>query len=242
MKHYWHIMTAARLTGALFLASVATIAAQAPAPLGNDAWHKVVFENPQIRILSVDVAPGQTTMEHRHDYDIATISVNDGTETRVQDTGKEWTARAPRALGNIAVTDYTGKPSSHRIENVGKRSYQLFAIENKKKSGWSTAAATQGIGTKMIQESRAFRSYDVQMSLNASQSSHIHTSPTIVVLLRGKVMSDGPDAQAKAYAPAPVGLRQMDAPGQWIVVPPGDRHHLVRLGTTDARVVEVEVR
>jgi hypothetical protein len=140
------------------------------------------------------------------------------------------------------VTDYTGKPSSHRIENVGKRSYQLFAIENKKKSGWSTAAATQGIGTKMIQESRAFRSYDVQMSLNASQSSHIHTSPTIVVLLRGKVMSDGPDAQAKAYAPAPVGLRQMDAPGQWIVVPPGDRHHLVRLGTTDARVVEVEVR
>ena len=242
MKHYWHIMTAARLTGALFLASVATIAAQAPAPLGNDAWHKVVFENPQMRILSVDVAPGQTTTEHRHDYDIATISVNDGTETRIQATGAAWETRPARALGNVAVTDHTGKPASHRVENTGKRNYQLFAIENRKKSGWSTAAATTGIGTKMIQESRSFRSYDVQMSLSTSQSSHIHTSPTIVVLLRGKVMSDGPDAQAKAYAPAPVGLRQMDAPGQWIVVPPGDRHHLVRLGTTDARVVEIEVR
>jgi hypothetical protein len=55
-------------------------------------------------------------------------------------------------------------------------------------------------------------------------------------------MSDGPDAQAKAYAPAPVGLRQLDQPGQWLVIPPGDRHHLVSLGTTDAYVVEIEIR
>ena len=240
MKHYWHIMTAARLTGALLLVFATALAAQAP--LGNDAWHKVVFENPQFRILSVDVAPGQTTTEHRHDYDIATISMNDGTETRIQPTGEAWTARAPRVLGNISVTDHTGKPASHRVENTGKRSYQLFAIENRKKSGWSAAAATTGIATKMIQESRAFRSYEIQMTQSSTQSSHTHTSPTIIVLLRGKVMSDGPDAQAKAFAPAPVGLRQLDQPGQWILVPPGDRHHLVRLGTTDARVVEVEVR
>jgi hypothetical protein len=55
-------------------------------------------------------------------------------------------------------------------------------------------------------------------------------------------MSDGPDKQAKANAPAPVGLKQLDQPGQWLLVPAGDTHHLVRLGTSDARVVEIEIR
>ena len=31
-------------------------------------------------------------------------------------------------------------------------------------------------------------------------------------------------------------------PGQWILVPSGDTHHIVRLGVGDARVVEIEVR
>jgi quercetin dioxygenase-like cupin family protein len=233
-------MTAARLIGFLFLASTAVLAAQAP--LGNDAWHKVVFENPQMRVLSVEVPPGATTDEHRHDFDIVTVSMNEGTETRVQTGQQAATSRPARPLGNASATEYTGKPGSHRVQNVGKRLYQLLAVENRRKSGWSSAAATSGIGTKMVQESRAFRIYDVNLAVNSTQASHTHTAPTVAVLIRGKVMSDGPDAQAKAWAPAAVGLRQLDQPGQWIVIPAGDRHHLVRLGTTDAYVVEIEVR
>ena len=230
---------AARVAALVFLASAA-MAAQAP--LGEDAWHKIVYENPQMRLMSVNVGPGVTTDEHRHDFDMATVSMNEGTETRTRTGTGPWTARPARPLGNIAITEYTAKPGSHRVENTGKRPYQLFALENRKKSGWSTGAAATGIGTKVLQESRAFRVYDVQLSLAASQASHTHTAPTVVILIRGKVMSDGPDAQAKAFAPAPVGLRQLDSPGQWIVVPAGDRHHLVRLGTTDSQVVEVELR
>ncbi len=232
-------LKAIRIVALVFLA---TAAAAAQTPFGEDAWHKIVYENPQMRLFSVNVGPGATTDEHRHDFDIVTVSMNEGTETRVRTGTQPWTARPARPLGNIAISDYTGKPGSHRVENTGKRPYQLFALENRKKSGWSTGAAATGIGTKMVQESRAFRLYEVGLSVAASQASHTHTSPTVVILIRGKVMSDGPDAQAKAFAPAPVGLRQLDAPGQWLVVPPNDRHHLVRLGTTDAQVVEVELR
>jgi hypothetical protein len=212
------------------------------APLGNDAWHRVVFESPQMRIHCVNVDPCATTQEHRHDFDIVTVSMNDGTETRLQTAGQQPAQRPARPLGNTAATEYTGKPSSHRIENVGKRPYQLFAVENRKPSGWSGGPAASGIATKLLQESRAFRLYDVQLSTSASQAAHTHATPTVVVLVRGKVMSDGPDAQAKAYAGAPVGLRQLDQTGQWLVVPGGDKHHLVRLGTTDAHVVEIELR
>ena len=226
----------------IVLASVATLAAQTK-PFGADMWHQVVYENPAMRLFSVNVAPGTATDMHEHQFDIATVSMSESTPTRVQAPGqKQAEDRAPRALGNAAATEYTGKPGAHRVENVGKRAYQLFALENRKKSGWSTGAAVTGFGTKMVQESRAFRIYEVNLAVTTSQSSHKHTSPTVAILISGKAMSDGPDAKAKEFAPAPVGLRQLDSPGQWIVIPPGDRHHLVRLGTTDARVVEVEIR
>ena len=231
-----------RAAGLLGLVVLASAAVAAQTHFGEDAWHKIVYENPQMRLFSVNVAPGSTTDEHRHDFDIVTVSMNEGTETRTRTGTQPWTPRPARPLGNIAVTDYTGKPGSHRVENTGKRAYQLFALENRKQSGWTTGAAATGIATKVVQESRAFRLYDVQLSLAASQASHTHTAPTVLILIKGKVMSDGPDAQAKAFAPAPVGLRQLDSPGQWMIVPAGDRHHLVRLGTTDAQVAEVELR
>lgn len=226
----------------IVLASAATLVAQTK-PFGEDAWHHVVYENPTMRLFSVNVAPGTMTDMHEHQFDIVTVSMNEGTPTRVQTPGqKQAEDRAARALGNAAAAEYTGKPAAHRVENVGKRAYQLFAVENRKKGGWSTGAAVTGIGTKLVQESRAFRIYETNLALNTSQSSHTHTSPTVAILISGKAMSDGPDAKAKEFAPAPVGLRQLDSPGQWIVIPAGDRHHLVRLGTTDARVVEVELR
>ena len=75
-----------------------------------------------------------------------------------------------------------------------------------------------------------------------SQVAHTHAVATIAVLINGKAMSEGPDTQAKANAPAPIGLKQLDQPGQWILVPAGDKHYVVRLGTADARLVEIEVR
>ena len=234
-------MTAARLVALLVLASIAAAAAQVP--LAKDPSHRVTFESAQLRILSVNVPPGQMTLEHRHEFDISTVSMTSGTETRVQAAGGAWgPPRAPRPAGDSAITDYTGMPASHRLENTGASAYQLFAVENLKRSGWSSAAAVRAPATTLARESRAFRVYDVKLARETPQTAHTHTVPTIAVLISGKAMSDGPDAQAKANAPAPVGLRQLDQPGQWILVPAGDTHHLVRLSTGDAYVVEIEVR
>jgi quercetin dioxygenase-like cupin family protein len=235
-------MVTARLAGFLLLLSVSLAVVAAQVPVHKDPSHQVAFENAQLRILSVNVPPGQTTQDHRHEFDTATVAVTSGPATREHAAGAAGTPRPARAAGDVATTDYTGKPASHRVENVGKTAYQLFAVENLKRSGWSTAPAAAGLATKLLRESRTFRLYDVRLGLNNAQSQHTHQVPTIVVLIAGKALSDGPDAQAKANAPAPVGLRQLDQPGQWILVPAGDTHHVVRLGTTDAHIVEIEVR
>src|SRR6187549_2707441 len=91
----------------IVLASVVTLAAQST-PFGEDTWHHVVYESPSMRLLSVNVAPGTMTDMHEHQFDIVTVSMNEGTPTRVQTSGQKPEDRAARALGNAAATDYTG--------------------------------------------------------------------------------------------------------------------------------------
>jgi len=226
-------------TAVFILACAAVTIAQVP--LSKDPSHHVTFENAQFRILDVNITPGQMSMDHLHELDIATVSMSNS-DSRIQVKGQAWGDARKRTLGESNVTEYSGKPLSHRIENIGKTPFQLFAIENLRKSGWSTAPPSSGLATTMAKEGRAFRTYDVRLALATAQTSHTHPVPTIAILVSGKVMSDGPDKQAKANAPAAVGLKQLDQPGQWVLIPAGDTHHLVRLGTNDARIVEIEVR
>jgi hypothetical protein len=233
-------MHASRLIGLFVLAAVASVVAQVP--LSKEPRHHITFENPQLRIIDVNIPPGDKSLDHRHELDIATISMSQGTNARIQTGTQPAVERPSRPLGDATIAEYAGKASSHTIENIGKSAYQLFAVENLKTSGWSTAAATSGLATKMTSEARSFRLYEVSLSKETSQTSHTHAVPTIAVLIAGTVMSDGPDKQAKDNPGAPIGLKQLTQPGQWIMVPPGDTHHIVRLGVGNARVVEVEVR
>jgi hypothetical protein len=233
-------MNASRFAALFILVGSAAVSAQIP--VTKEPHHRVVFENSQFRILDVNVPPGETTLDHSHDRDLVTISMSNGATTRTQMPGQSWTDRPRRSLGNIETTEYAGKPASHTFQTVGEPAYHLFAVENLKPSGWSATPAVAAPGTTLAKESRSFRVYTVALGKDRTQTSHTHAVPTIVLLLSGKVMSEGPDEKAKANAPAPVGLKQVDAPGQWVLIPAGDAHHLVRLGNDDGQIVEIEVR
>ena len=105
-----------------------------------------------------------------------------------------------------------------------------------------SSSAVIGLATTLATDGRAMRIYDIRLATPTSQTTHTHAVPTVAVLINGIVMSEGPDAQAKALAPAPVGLKRLDAPGQWVLVPRGETHTVVRLGNVDARLLEIEVR
>ena len=235
-------MHTARCVALILLAVTGLVAAQVP--LSQEPRHRAAFENAQFRVLNVNLPPKDTTLEHKHELDLATVSMmTNPTETRTQSPGQPWsTPRPRRPFGHIDIAEYGGKPGSHRVENVGDGAYNLFAVENVKASSWTTLPALSAPATKLARESRAFRVYTVSLGRERQQTAHTHAVPTVVLLLSGKVMSDGPDKQAKQNAPAPVGLKQLDGPGQWLLVPAGDTHHLVRLGNEDGQLVEIEVR
>src|SRR3970040_2371429 len=180
-------MNAPRWVG-LFTVGLGTLAA-AQVPLTQEPRHRLVFENAQFRVLDVNVPPGDTTLDHLHDSDIVTVSMNGGTATRTQAPGQPWSqARPGRPAGNAAVAEYFSKPESHRVENLGATPYQLFAVENRGRGGWSTGAPLSAAATTLAIESRAFRNYDVRLARETSQTSHVHAVPTVAVLINGKAM------------------------------------------------------
>jgi hypothetical protein len=233
-------MRATQVIGLSLLVLTATVAAQVP--VTDEPHHRTAFQNADFRILDVRVAPGESTLDHRHDHDIATVSMNAGTATRIVANGQAQN-RPGRPLADATVTEYTGKPSSHKLDNVGAAPYMLFAVENlHDQKAWSTSPPVTAPATTLATDGRAMRIYDVRLATPTSQTTHTHAVPTVAVLISGIVMSEGPDAQAKALAPAPVGLKRLDSPGQWVLVPRGETHTVVRLGNVDARLLEIEVR
>ena len=168
--------------------------------------------------------------------------MSNGAETRMQAAGQPWENRPRRPVGDIETTDYAGKVSVHTFETMGHHGVPV--VRSREPEGEWLVRNAGGFrrGDALAKESRSFRVYTVALGKDRQQTSHTHAVPTIVVLLSGKVMSEGPDEKAKANAPAPVGLKQIDRPGQWVLVPAGDTHHLVRLGNDESQIVEIEVR
>jgi hypothetical protein len=240
MRDHPHTMRATQATGLSLFVLTATLAAQVP--VNNEPHHRTVYQNADFRILDVHVAPGESTLDHRHDHDIVTVSMNAGTATRIVTAGQSQN-RPPRPLADATIAEYTGKPGSHKVDNTGTAAYQLFAVENLRDAkAWATSPPVSALATTLATDGRAMRIYDVKLATPTSQTTHTHAVPTVAVLINGIVMSEGPDAQAKALAPAPVGLKRLDSPGQWVLIPRGETHTVVRLGNVDARLLEIEVR
>ena len=107
-----------RWIGFFVLAATTIVAAQVP--LSKEPRHRVTFENKQLRILDVNIPPGDTSLDHRHDLDIVTVSMTSGTNTRIQTGAQPATDRPPRPLGDATVAEYAGKSGSHKVENRGE--------------------------------------------------------------------------------------------------------------------------
>lgn len=106
----------------LFIALPA--AAQDPVKV-DPAHHKVEFENDQVRVLRVTLAPGAKTPAHSHPGGVA-VFLNDS-KNRLTVDGK---VDAPeRKAGTVTEL----KPVTHVVENVGSTASEVIVIELKGK-------------------------------------------------------------------------------------------------------------
>jgi quercetin dioxygenase-like cupin family protein len=178
------------------------------------------------------VPPGDTTLEHSHSHDIATVCI-ESSHTRTRVPGQPWGDARPRGVGEPNLTEYAGKPGAHTLQNLGSGVYRLIAVENRRIGGWSSGEPLVAPATKLAREARAFRLYEVTLGANASETTHVHAQPTVAILIKGRVNAAGKPASSAT---------RLEAPGQWVRIAAGQPHTLSAGGATDVRVTEIELR
>jgi hypothetical protein len=189
---------------------------QAPVPVEQEPRHRTVYADERMRVLEVVIPFGDTTLDHAHRFDIATVCV-ECANTQSREFGADWGPVRDRAAASWQVTEYAGKPSAHAVRTVAEGRYRLIAVENLRDREWSTAAdAVSAAGTAVARETRAFRVYSVNVNPQATEISHTHPRPTVVV---------------------------NPATGAWERIAPGRTHTLrAAAAPAPAQFVEIELR
>lgn len=216
----------------LCAAAVSALSAQSAAvPANNEPHHRRLLYTNDVRVFDVTLPPGETTADHVHEYDMATLIVGEGT-LRISRNGQEVTAPAPNARGSVVVTEHTvDPPTRYRIQNTGTRPYHALEIENMREDGkWLTVMPLAAPGTSILQQTRAFTVYDERLEPDMGEVRHVHTWSTVLVLVDGVVENGGIGGEE------PVRLAR---PGQWLPFPRAQSHTVLAVGG-DARVVEIE--
>jgi quercetin dioxygenase-like cupin family protein len=206
--------------------------AQQPVPMSDDPHHKRVLYTANVQMFDVNVEPGGSTLDHAHDHDVVTVALGD-TTLRTRQVGQEWSEPRSYAPGSVNITSYTGSPAVHRMENVGKTPYRVFAFENMRDRGWTTLRLITAPATTLVEQSRAFAVYAVRLNASTPQTNHVHQQPTVVILVAGAVEVQGGGGES---------VFRMDTTGRWFPSQWEQPHTLSLAGGSEAYVVEVEAK
>jgi quercetin dioxygenase-like cupin family protein len=226
------------------LTGIAPTAAQKETivPVHQEPRHRMVFESPGLRILDVQIPPGDTTLFHTHSDPILYVTMSSST-TRTQALGGAWNgtpASGPAASGPftlapstppgrmMSTTTYAERALTHRVSNVGDTLFRLIATTNASAGDDSTQPSPGFAGTPEI-TNRWFRGYRVIVNGDGA-SEHRHANPVNVVLVSGR-----------AVATVGTATKKLDDLGQFAFVEPNVPHRLASVGG-EAQLVEVEVR
>jgi len=105
----------------------------AAVPVHEEYRHRLVFEKDHVRIMSVNIPPGDTSAFHIHE-DPTVYVVISAAALRSQQPGKEWQEPEPsqqRTNGElIDAAIYRERRLIHRVQNTDKGPFRVIGIMN----------------------------------------------------------------------------------------------------------------
>jgi hypothetical protein len=209
--------------------------AQSPVPVYREPRHRLVWEEGSVRVLDVQIAPGDTTLFHIHDTPILYVRVA-VSPVAVQVLGADW-ANDPSRFYPGAInsdTSYVLKPVTHRVTNVGTTPFRLIGITN---AGSGTARAPGTPKTDLPgvleQTSSWFEASRLVLPPAAESPWHMASAPLIIVQPGGARIYAEREGEA---------ARLLDEPASWVTFPAGSRYRFRNGGDVPATVILVAVR
>lgn len=209
-------------------------------PVHHEPHHRQVFQYGPMRILDLQIPPGDLSWFHTHEWPVLYMTLGRA-PIRNQNPGGEWTGGArradpapqtePAAPRATSFTGYIERPSTHRIENVGDGLFRAIVVVNESAGNDETSVEQAGFDSEPELANAWFRSYRVTLEAGASSARHEHDTPVVILQATdGKGMADG----AMNF--------EFNEPGQWGFYDAGFEHVISNLGNAPIELLEIEVR
>lgn len=134
----------------------------------DEPRHRTVHRDGDIRLLDVQINPGDTSLPHIHNFAIMYTYIS---------TGKE------PLYGRVSSnTDYVTEAFIHRVKNEGPNLFRIIAMGNPGPAvPDSVRDRPSGMAAEPTLENPWFRSYRVELAPGESTALQTHKNPSVVV-------------------------------------------------------------
>jgi hypothetical protein len=174
----------------LFLLSVLQADAQDTVAASKEPLHKNVFENQYVRVLDLHIAPGDTTLFHKHEIPVVSVSlhpVRTGAQTIMDDKGPKVQSLDRR----ITFDGFYQSPRVHRVWNRDTSVFHWMDIEVLTKGDRMLEAPLALDGFTQVFDAPPVRAY--RLVLKGKQKLVFkRTAPILIVNLKdaGKIAAN----------------------------------------------------
>jgi quercetin dioxygenase-like cupin family protein len=146
------------------------LAAQRVVVVYEEPRHRVVVDEGDVKLMDIQILPGDTTLAHTHDSPILYTYINTG--------------NGP-AGGRVASnTEYLTEPFTHEVTNRGTERFRIIAMSHYGQGeDDGSNSRPDGIAVEPQLENPWFRSYRVELEPGEVTSVHRHRHSTAIVLV-----------------------------------------------------------
>jgi hypothetical protein len=166
----------------LFLVCIISIlrtGAQEVVAVSKEPKHKNVFENAYLRVLDVQIAPGDTTLFHKHETPSVFISLHP-VRTGSQVIVEEQSATALSLDRTITFEGFYKSPRIHRVWNADSSVFHVMDIEVLTKGDKDIGAPITGEAFKQLFDAPPVRTYRV--TLKSKQEIKIKRNAAVLIV------------------------------------------------------------
>lgn len=182
--------------------------------------HRLMHQDGDIKVLDVQINPGDMTLQHTHDAAIMYTFISSGT--------------GPSGGRLSSNTDYVTENFTHQVSNEGPGLFRIIALTNygPPMAELSTDRPTGLTGEPEI-ENLWFRAYRVTLQPGESTAMQMHHNPSMVVQV----------GEGKTHVTREDGITaELDKMGSWAWRNAHSTYQVRNVGTTPVEVVINEAR
>ena len=230
-----------RLSLALFACALAlampAAAENTVVPVEKAPYHRPVFHNDQVMLLSVYLPPGAPhgpEVYHTHSLDQLSVLVEAATMANGALGAPAMGEPRQGRRGNVGYTAFSKKPQTHRGANVGSTPFHNIVVGLLKAQPSGFTPSTRPEGYQQVVDSDRVRAWRLALQPGQSAPAITQGAPGMRIVVDGGEISESVPGEAERGW----GLRT----GEFFWQDAGTTRTVKNIGTTAINIVEFELK